>query len=281
MLAAALALASALSYGVSDYIGGVLSKTRSVWSVAAASQMTAGLATALVAIVVPGHPVAADFAWGALAGLGGAFGIIFLYRGLSRGRMSVVAPISGIGAAVIPVVVGIAAGERPTLLIWLGIAVAFPAIYLIPQVDPEEETHGGPPRPSAASDGVLAGIGFGVIFAAVGQMSESSGFLPLSLEEVVNGGAVALAAILLRRRWLPRGRRDVPVYAFGLLSTAAMVFFLLATRHGLLSVVSVIASLYPAATVAMAALLLNERLARPQIVGLALAAVAVVLITLG
>jgi drug/metabolite transporter (DMT)-like permease len=281
MLAAALALTSALCYGVSDYIGGVLSKTRSVWSVAAASQVTAGLGTALVAIVVPGEPTAADFAWGVLAGLGGAFGIIFLYRGLSRGRMSVVAPISGVGAAVIPVVVGIAGGERPTLLIWLGIAIAFPAIYLIPQVDAEEETHGGPPRPSAASDGILAGIGFGVIFAAVGQMGKNSGFLPLSLEEVVNGAVVALAAILLRQQWRPSGRRDVPVYAFGLLSTVAMVSFLIATRHGLLSVVSVIASLYPASTVAMAAVLLDERLARLQIVGLALAAVAVVLIALG
>ncbi|MGD9734187.1 MAG: EamA family transporter [Solirubrobacterales bacterium] len=282
MLAAALALASALSYGLSDYAGGVLSKSRSVWSVAAASQLTAALATALVEILAPGNPSAADFAWGAAAGLGGALGIVFLYRGLSRGRMSVVAPVSGVGAALIPVVVGIAGGEQPPTLVWAGIALALPAIYLIPQVSPEQEgSAGGPPQPSAAGDGVLAGIGFGVLFALIGQMGEDSGFLPLSVTQLVNGAAVALAAVALRQQWLPRGPGKLPVYALGLLAMAGSVLFLLATRQGLLTVVSVIASLYPASTVALAAVFLGERLGRLQIVGLAIAAAAVTLVSIG
>ncbi|MBS1842866.1 MAG: DMT family transporter [Actinobacteria bacterium] len=282
MLAVVLALGSALSFGVADYIGGVLSKRCSVWGVASLSQITAGLATGVVAIFVFGDPGAADFVWAVVAGLAGAFGIVFLYRGLSRGRMSVVAPISGIGAAVIPVIVGVAGGERPSVLIWVGIAIAFPAIYLIPQVDPaEEDAANGSPRPGGASDGVLAGIGFGVLFAAIGQMGEGSGFLPLSLMQIVNGAAVAVAAVVLRHEWLPRGREQLPVYAIGLLATAGAVCFLLATHEGLLSVVSVIASLYPAATIAMAAVLLDEHLGRVQIVGLVLATVAVVLVTLG
>ena len=139
MGAAALALAAALSYGLSDFVGGILSKTRSVWMVATAGQLTATLATAVVALVAPGAPKPADFAWGAAAGVASAVGVSFLYRGLSRGRMGVVAPISGTGAALVPVVVGVAIGDQPSLLAWIGIAIAFPAIYLIPQADAQSQ----------------------------------------------------------------------------------------------------------------------------------------------
>jgi drug/metabolite transporter (DMT)-like permease len=282
MLAAALALASALSYGISDFAGGIFSKSRSVYTVAVASQLTAGLATALVAVLAGGAPNAADFGYGAAAGLGGAVGIVFLYRGLSRGRMGVVAPISGTGAALVPVVVGIASGESPSALVWLGIVLAFPAIYLIPQVDSSLQPGSSePPRPSAAGDGVVAGLGFGAEFALIGQIGDGAGFLPLTLMQVVIGGTIALAAIALRQPLLPRGPGKAPVFAFGLLGMAATVMFQLATRQGLLTVVSVIASLYPAATVAMAALFLGERIGRLQIIGLAFAAAAVVLISVG
>lgn len=109
MGAAGLALAAALAYGLSDFVGGILSKTRSVWMVATASQTTAAFATAVVALLAPGDPGSADFAWGAAAGVGGAIGISALYRGLSRGRMGVVAPISGTGAALVPVTVSLPA----------------------------------------------------------------------------------------------------------------------------------------------------------------------------
>lgn len=282
MLAAALALASALSYGLSDFVGGILSRSRPVWAVVVASQATAAAATVVVALLAPGDPQPADLAWGAAAGLGGALGIVFLYRGLSRGRMGVVAPISGTGAALVPVVVGIAGGEQPSALVWVGIALAFPAIYLIPQVEaPAADPGGGPPPPSAAGDGVVAGLGFGVLFALIGQIGDGAGMMPIALMQGVVGGAVALAAIALRQPWLPRGPGQLPVYAFGLLGMAASVLFLLATRQGLLTVVSVIASLYPASTVAMAAVFLGERIGRLQVVGLCFAAVAVVLITVG
>ena len=282
MLAVSLALASALAYGLSDFVGGILSKDRSVWSVAIASGVAIAFGTAVVALLAPGDPSADDFAYGAAAGLGGALGIVFLYRGLSRGRMGVVAPISGTGAALVPVVVGIAGGESPSALVWLGIVLAFPAIYLIPQVDAGQETAaGGAPRPSAAGDGVVAGLGFGVEFAMIGQIGNDAGFLPLTLMQVTIVFAIGIAAIALHQQLLPRGPGKLPVYAFGLLGLAATVCFQLATREGLLTVVAVIASLYPAATVAMAAILLNERLGRLQIAGLGFAAVAVVLISIG
>lgn len=282
MLAVALALVSALSYGLADFVGGILSKTRSVWSVAAASQITSATAMAVVGLLAPGDPGPADFAWGAAAGLGGAVGVVFLYRGLSRGRMGVVAPISGTGAALVPVVVGIASGEEPAALAWVGIALAFPAIYLIPKVAPADElSEGGPATVSGAGDGLIAGLGFGALFALIAQVDEGSGFLPLALMQLVICATVVVAATTLRQPWVPRGPRVLPVFAFGLLGSTAGVTFLLATREGLLTVVSVIASLYPAATVAMAAIFLGERIGRLQIVGLALAAAAVVLITVG
>jgi drug/metabolite transporter (DMT)-like permease len=283
MTAAALALASALSYGLSDFFGGLLSKTRSVWMVATASQLTAALATALIALFAAGDPRAGDYAWGAAAGLGGAVGISFLYRGLSRGRMGVVAPISGTGAALVPVVVGVATGDDPSALAWVGIVLAFPAIYLIPQTDaePEPAPDQRPPTSSGAGDGVIAGLGFGALFALVGQFGDDAGFMPLALTQLVVGAAVASAAIALRQPWLPRGPGLLPVFAFGLLGAAASALFLLATRQGLLTVVSVIAALYPASTVAMAALVLRERIGRVQKAGLALAAAAVVLVTIG
>lgn len=283
MAAAALALLAALSYGLSDFVGGILSKTRSVWMVATASQLTAALATAALALLAPGDPGTADFAWGAAAGVAGAIGISFLYRGLSRGRMGVVAPISGIGAALVPAVVGLATGDEPSMLAWIGIAAAFPAIYLIPQADNGHDP-GGADRArvsGAAGHGVIAGLGFGALFALTGQMGDDAGFLPLALLQLTAAVSVALAAIALRQSWFPRGRGLLPVFAFGLLGAAALVCFLLATQLGLLTIVSVIAALYPASTVAMAAVVLHEKISRPQSIGLGLAATAVILVTVG
>ena len=276
LMAAALALAAALSYGLSDFFGGILSKTRSVWMVTTASQLTAAAATAIIALAAPGDPGPADFAWGAAAGIAGAIGISALYRGLSRGRMGVVAPISGTGAALVPVVVGLASGDNPSPLAWTGIVLAFPAIILVPQA-------GGKRAPVAtgAGYGVVAGLGFGALFALIGQIGTDAGFLPIALTQLVVAATVASVAVALHQPWLPRGRGLAPVFAFGLLGTAALVCFLLATRAGMLTIVSVIAALYPASTVAMAAIVLREHIGRVQFLGLALAAIAVVLVTVG
>ncbi len=282
MGAAALALAAALSYGLSDFVGGILSRTRSVWMVATASQLTAALATAAVALLTPGQPEPVDFVWGAAAGFAAAVGISSLYTGLSHGRMGVVAPISGTGAALVPVIVGLATGDDPSLLAWTGIAIAFPAIYFIPQADlGYKAEHDGAAASSGAGYGVVAGLGFGALFALVGQIGNDAGFLPLALGQLVAAIAVAAVALILRQPWVPRGRGLAPVFAFGLLGSAGLIFFLLATRRDLLTTVSVIAALYPASTVAMAAVFLHERIARLQTVGLGLAAAAVVLVTLG
>lgn len=283
MAAAALALLAALSYGLSDFVGGILSKKHAVWMVVIASQVTAAFATAVVALLAPGDPDPTDFAWGAAAGVAGAIGVLCLYQGLSRGRMGVVAPISGTGAALVPVAVGVATGEQPSTVAWLGIAIAVLAIYFIPQADTEHEPACGgvAPASSGAAYGVIAGLGFGALFALVGQIDEDAGFMPLALGQLVVAVTVGAIAIALRQPWIPRGHGLLPVYAFGLLGTGALIAFLLATRQGLLTIVSVITALYPASTVLMAALVLRESIGRMQSVGLGLAAAAVVLVTIG
>ncbi len=276
-----LALGSALAYGLSDFVGGLLSRRVSPWTVAVVAQAAATVLTALVALVVDGEPTTADWAWSALAGVGSGAGAGFLYRGLSAGRMGVVAPISAVGAALLPVALGVLLGERPSAVTWLGVCCAFPAIWLVSRTEDTSE----PQRPATVAagfvDGVLAGVGFGLLFAALGQVPEKAGLGPLALTQATSVLATILLAMALRARWLPRDRSSAAALNLGVLSTAATVLFLLATQTGLLTVAAVVTSLYPALTVLLATLVLRERIGRTQGVGLALAAAAVALVAAG
>lgn len=122
--------------------------------------------------------------------------------------------------------------------------------------------------------------GWGLV-ALVGQIGDDASFFPLALLHLTIAATVVVIATSLRQPWVPRGRRLAPVFAFDLLGSAALVFFQLATQQGLLTIVSVIAALYPATTVAMAAIFLGETIGRLQSAGLALAATAVVLVAVG
>jgi len=279
MIAVLLALLGAAAYGVSDFLGGIFGKRASPWAVAA----TGGIGGALVALVMtavdPGSPTGADLAWGAAAGIGNGTGTAFLYRGLSSGRMGVVAPVSGVLAVILPVAVGVATGERPGLLVWLGIAAAVPAIWLVAR-----EPGAGPatgPGGSGLRDGALAGLGFGALFTCLGQVPEGAGFSPLVLNQAVAVVVIAFAASLLHASWVPRDQASWGGALDGLLGGLATAAFLLATHHGLLSVSAVLTSLYPAITVLLAALVLHERVHRAQAWGLGLCGAAVVLVALG
>ena len=275
-MAVLLALAAAASYGLADFVGGVASKRSSAWAVALAAQVGGSVAVLLLTLVVPGSPTAEDLWWTLVAGLGNGLGTAFLYRGLAGGRMAVVAPVSGVGAAVLPVVVGLVAGERPGLLAWLGILAALPAIWLVARTPA-----GGAAVPGGVLDGVLAGVGFGVLFAALAQIPEEAGLLPLALNQVVAGVTIVAVAAALRTPSVPRERRAWVGAVSGCLGALATGLFMVATRGGYLSVAAVVTSLYPAFTVVLAALLLRERVHSAQAVGLGLCAVAVTLVAVG
>lgn len=282
MLVVAFALGSAVAYGLSDFLGGLLSRRTNVWSVALVTQCTAFLVIALASLVSGGEPASVDWVWGAVAGIGTGVGTAVLYRGLSRGRMGVVAPLSALGSASVPVIVGVATGERPSVLVWAGVALAIPAIWLIASERTGNRQHQtSQPRESGLADGLIAGMAFGLMFAALGRVTDDSGFGPLAAAEATSIGVVICVAVALRQPWVPRDRASWGGVAVGAFAAAAAALFVLATHTGLLTVAAVFSSLYPGITVLLAALVLKEQVHRHQGFGLLLAAVAVAVVAGG
>jgi drug/metabolite transporter (DMT)-like permease len=272
-----LSLCSAVAYGLSDFVGGVLTRRTGVWAVAATSQATATVLTIALVATDAGHPQTSALLWGVLAGIGSGAGNVFIFRGLAGGRMAVVAPLSAIAAAALPLLVGVIGGERPGALPAIGMLTAMPAIWLV--------ANGGSGLRAAdradVTNGLLAGLGFGVQFSALGQIPRQEGLLPLAVSQAMSVITIVAGAAALSAPWFPRDRFSRLGAVAGLLAGAATVFFQLAVQNGPLTIAGVVTSLYPAMTVLLAATLLRERIGRAQGVGLALAATAVALIASG
>jgi uncharacterized membrane protein len=281
VIAILLALASAAAYGLSDFVGGVFSKRSSPWAVALVGQTAAAALMIGVALMTAGDADRSDLAWAVLAGAGNGLGTVVLYRGLSSGRMGVVAPVSGVGAALLPVMVGLITGERPGGLVLLGIVAALPGIWLVAREPTSEDVTGARPAGSGVIDGVLAGLGFGTLFTALGQIPDSAGFAPLALNQVVAVGVILATAVAVRADWVPRATAAYAGVVTGVLGATATIAFLLATQQGFLTVTAVLASLYPAFTVLLAATVLREHVHKWQAVGLVLCGAAVTLVAAG
>jgi drug/metabolite transporter (DMT)-like permease len=236
------------------------------------------VALLVVLPAVGGSPTVADLAWGAGAGLAGSGGLVLFYRALAAGVMSVVAPVTALTAAAVPVLVGLGVGERLAPWSALGIALALVAVVLV-------AAEGGlPTLRSARSAGLLpalaAGLGFGVFFVLLDQTRPESTLWPLVASRSVSVALVLLLGVALRASLRIRGRTALLVVLAGVLDMAANALFLAATQQGQLAITGVLASLYPVSTVVLAQLVLREPLVRAQLAGLATAAVAVVLISL-
>jgi uncharacterized membrane protein len=280
-VAVALALASALCYGISDYLAGVTSRTWDPRVVTAVAQLI-GLATAVVAVLLfPGEgPARAPLLWGALSGIGSAVGVLALYRGLAFGSMNVVAPLCGVLTCVIPAVVGILLGDQLTAVELAGIALAVPAVALVSRQ--QQSSAPGPRRTGGAPLGLLAGAGFGLLFVALDQAGTRHGAWPL-----LPGQAVSLLLVLpftlrgLRATAVPGARTLVTTAVAGILSGGANLLYLLATRYGELAIVGVLSSLYPAGTVLIARFRLSEPWSRTQVTGMITAILAVIFVVIG
>jgi drug/metabolite transporter (DMT)-like permease len=290
MAAVMLALFSAAAYGVSDFLGGLLSRKGSAWPVAVAGQLSAVCCTSLVAVFIGGHPSTGHLAWAVLAGVGTAVGSGFLYRGLVSGRMGVVAPVSAVGAALVPVVVGVVTGERLSLVVTLGLVAALPGIWLVSTAPGVTAQSPGAREPVLARrfqrvdglrDGVAAGFGFGVLFVALGQVPRSAGMWPLVVGQATSVPVLIGIAVILRAAWKPTDRASRLALLTGPLGTLATGAFLLATQHGYLAVAGILASLYPAGTVLLAIGILRERIHLLQGVGLGLCALGVACVAAG
>jgi drug/metabolite transporter (DMT)-like permease len=275
----AVALAAALAYGTSDFIGGLGSRRHSLWQIVVVGQSAGALAMLVAGLIVPGDPAPRDFAWAVLAGAGSATGSIFLYRGLARGRMGLVAPISAVGAAALPVLAGVAFGERPGWLVWVGMLAALPGIWLVSR-NPAS-TIRPTDAPAALVDGAIAGAGFGVLFVALAQISDGAGLLPLAANQLVGAVLTVVTAAALKQVWRPT--RGVLGWgsASGLLGALGTLAFMVATGVTHLGIAGVLASLYPAVTVLLAAAMLSERVALPQRAGIAICTLSVAAMALG
>jgi len=281
-MTALLGLAAAFGYGLSDFLGGLLSR-RLPYAVVAMIGNAVALGFTLVSILLtePAQPTAEALMWGAASGLGSAFGTLVLFRGLARGQMGIVAPLSALGTAALPVMIGVALGDRPSAIAWAGVALALPAIWLI-------STSGSPAvggkLGAGVVDGLLAGVGFALLLVGLGLAGDGSGLRPVAAMQATSLAILAVLTIA-RRPALDRGAltsRDIAgLAAMGISGGIAAVCYFLSTHEGLLSIVAVLTSLYPAVTVVLAAMLLHEAITRRQAVGLAIAVAAVLLIVLG
>jgi drug/metabolite transporter (DMT)-like permease len=296
-----VALPAALAYGVADFAGGLAARRAPVLVVTAAAQAAGLVALLPAAWLIAGTPSAAAFGYGALAGIAGAGGLLLYLRALAVGPMGVVAPLSAVVGAGLPLAVGLAGGERLGPVTVGAIVVALAAILL---------ATAGTRRDAAASAGLLlglgAGLGFGLFFVGLDATPSDSGLWPLLAGRVVS---VSLLTVLVLRHRLPlrvgaraaardrepagaagpveqpaEGRRPSPVLLMvvsGVLDTVANVLFLLATRLGDLGVTAVVVSLYPVIVVLLARVVLGERLTRMQLASAGLALVASALLAAG
>ena len=273
---ALLALASSVVWGTSDFVAGMASKSRPAAAVVGWSQ-TAALAaiTGLVLVKLPDFPGGTWPLWAALAGAAGSSALVCFYVALSTGTMGVVAPIASLGV-VVPIILGVLGGEQPSALAWVGMIVAVIGVLLAS--GPElSGTSGRRPVLLAA----LAGVGFGTTFYALDRGSRVSLIHTLWGMRLTSVLAFALVALLLRRAG-GLTLRDSPILVvIGLADLLANALFAIASSGGYVSVASVLGSLYPVTTAALAFLVLRERLRPIQFVGGALTVLAVLLIAAG
>lgn len=291
-------------WGTSDFVGGVGARRASAMVALLVETPIALAGVAIAAFVVGGRPTLASLGWGALAGLAAGLGVLAFYRALATGSMSVVAPVSALMGAAVPVLVGLGIGEHPGAVGLAGVVLCVAAVALVCLEGPVPRQEGLATISTPTLLAIGAGVGFGLFFVLLRPVGPASGLWPLVSSKVVSLAVVAAVASVGRAAtqaaevtgagrpaaWAagaggPAAGDNRPPWillaaAAGCLDAAANVLYLQALRHGLLVSVAVLSSLYPAVTVLLARSLLAEHLRRVQRLGLALAITGVLLTTL-
>ncbi len=288
-MAIVLSVLCAVIYGASDFCGGLASRRTATLGVVVLSQ---GVGFVLLLALMPvfgGVPQPGDWIWGACCGIAGGGAILLLYRGLSIGTMGIVSPVTAVIGAAVPIVYGILARhERPSLLATGGIVAALIAVVCVSASGGNATSAGEPARAKAAVlppgllEALAAGAFFGAFFIALAQTRAAAGMYPLLSARLTT--LVLLAIVGLAGRQTAQMRVARPVIALvcvcGALDVTANVLFILAAHSGgMLSIVAVLSSLYPASTVALAGIVLGERLVRVQWAGVFMALAGVVAIS--
>ncbi|MBC5799426.1 MAG: DMT family transporter [Candidatus Eremiobacteraeota bacterium] len=268
-MAIGLALAAALVYGAADFFGGLASRRTPAAAVVVLSQIAGIAVLALAWLALPGHFYASDIMFGVLAGVAGGVAIAALYAALAVGRMGVVSPITAVVGASVPVIVGLSSGERPTVAAMAGLAAALVAVTLV-------SAGAGLRRFSFAERGVglalLSGLGIGALYVFLARGHPDAGLARLAVTRIVSM-ALLSSYVLMRRESLRPAPDSVRLILLaGALDMSANILYVIATRFGLLAIVAVITSLYPASTVFLARIVLRERLTATQWIGVVFAA---------
>lgn len=272
---------SSVLYGAADFTGGFAAKRAPALLVTWFSAFAALLALAVVLPFVRGTPSGADWGWGAAAGACGAAGASLIYHTLALGPVSVASPIFCVVGLSVPVVVGVALGERPTALAWTGVALAVISIPPLSWSDSGDAAH----TPAHVRRTVLTSIGTGLVvgwfLVFVARISAGAGLMPLVLARGVAIVVLSIVALAMRLPLRPPAGAALVASGAGALDSAANVAYLFAVRGAPMALVSAIVSLAPATTVLLARGILGERWSAPQRWGLALALAAGACISIG
>ncbi len=220
-------------------------------------------------------PPTADIAWSLLAGLVGGIGITSLYQGLAIGRMGVVAPVTGVIAAIIPVTAGIVLEGLPAPIVVVGIGLAIVAVILVSRVPSDR------PGPSGLGLALIAGVSIGAFGVVIAQISDDHAFGPLVIIRAAEAVLIGAIIIIGRQPWRVERRLLPALSGVGLLDMTGNAWFILAIQSGALAVAAVLSSLYPVVTVILATVFLRERVTPTHAVGIVLAMVAIACIAVG
>ena len=276
-MGALLALASSLTWGVADFMGGLAARRAGPVHVLAVSYPAGALVVTCFALfLIPGEISTGVLIWGTLAGFIGALGIGLLYLALVHGPMGIVSPITAVLAGAVPVFVGLLRGESLSALAIFGILCAGVAVVLVSRETGEQA------RVQISTIGLAAasGVAIGLYLTAIGSAPADSGVWAAALGRWVSTLILLTVLVVFARPFVRRGFPWVLVIASGILDALANGVFLLAAQRGQLSVVAVIGSLYPVATVILAWLIIKERLNKIQLAGVALALFAAATLSL-
>jgi drug/metabolite transporter (DMT)-like permease len=272
-----LGLAAAIAYGIGDFVGAFASRRHTAVTVLLHSYPVGAVLMLVMLPFFPGTITVRTVVFGVAGGLAGLVGVTIMYALMVRAPMNVISPVTAVLAAIVPVVFGVLVGERPQLAAWLGIVLGIGAVVLVSRTS-DEHPHGRIALRVIAL-AFVSGLGFGFYFIFPARAGDDSGLWPLVISRIAS--AIVIVPLAWQRRGLTRirGQMLAITLAAGAFDAAANMFFLLASRQGLLSLASVLTSLYPAVTVMLAVGLLHEHTSKIQRIGLGLAATAIVLIT--
>ncbi|WP_267290072.1 MULTISPECIES: DMT family transporter [Mycobacteriaceae] len=276
-----LALVSAAGYGVSDFVGGIASRRVAALRVVIVSYPLAMVLLSVLALFVGGHVTGPAVWWGLLCGFCQAFGVWWFYAALGSGPISVVSPLTAILVAGVPVGFGVLMGERPSAVALAGIAVALVAVVLVSRGVSDEDVTEHRFTTKVAWLTVGSGLAFGLNFVVINEAPHDAGLWPLVFARIAASVMVVLIALVAGQLRVPTG---VPLWlalSAGVLDTVANVAMLWALQNSLLSLTGVLIALYPAGTVALALLVLKEKVTRWQVVGMVAALAAVAMIAAG